>query len=142
MLREIKTNTHHYFVDENNLKQGEYKFYHENGQLSIHTFYQNGKCHGEFKSYYGNGQLWEHAFYLNNNLHGEYKRYHKNGLYIHTFYLNGKLHGEYESYHDNGVIEYATFYCQGKNLEVNSNSLTEKDKVYIMMSGRLPEKKI
>ena len=91
MLTEIKIKTLHYFIDENNLKQGEYKSYHENGQLYIHSFYINDNRHGEFKSYYGNGKL-----------------------------------------------NHATFYYQGKDLNVDPDTLTEKDKTYIMLSGRLP----
>ena len=114
MLKEIKTNSQHYSVDENGLKQGEYKYFH-------------------------NGQLWEHSFYLNDNLHGDYKVYHKNGqLWVHSFYQNGKLHGEYKTYHINGKLDYATFFYQDIDLDVNPDSLTEQDKTYILLSGRLP----
>ncbi len=115
MLTEIKTKTEHYFVDENNLKQGEYKTYHDNGQLYIHTFYINSIPHGEFKSYYHTGNLWAH-----------------------TFYQNGKHHGESKVYYDNDQLRYVTFFYQGNDLKVDPATLTEKDKVYIMMSGRLP----
>ncbi len=115
MLKEIKSDTIHFFVDENNLIQGEYKRYHENGQLYIHTFFQNGNRHGEYKSFYGNGRKFEHIFFQNGNIHGEYK-----------------------AYHDNGIILRETFFYQGKDLNVDPDTLTEKDKIYIMMSGRLP----
>ena len=119
MLREIKTKTEHYFVDENNLKQGEYKDYHD---------YQ-------FK------HLWEHSFRLNDKRHGEYKAYHYNGqLSVHTFYQYGKLHGEFIRYHKNGNPYYATFHYQGKDLNVNPNTLTQKDKTYMLLSGRLPHR--
>ena len=91
MLTEIKTDTLHYFVDEHNLRQGEYKYYHDNGQLYIHTFCINDTCHGEYKTYHWNGQL-----------------------------------------------DYATFFYQDNDLNVNPDTLTEQDRVYIMMSGRLP----
>ena len=115
MLKEIKIKSHHYFIDE------------------------NGHIHGEYKSYYDNDQLWEHSFYLNNKRHGEYKYYHENGqLWEHSFYQNGKLHGEYKIYCDNGKLDYTTFYCQGNDLKVDPDTLTEQDKTYIMLSGRLP----
>ena len=117
MLTEIKTKSLHYFVDEHNLRQGEFKTYHNNGQLYEHTFYLNGKRHGEYKEYHENGQL-----------------------SVHTFYQNVKQHGEFKSYYENGKIKYATFCYQNRNLHVNPDSLTEKDKVYIMMSGRLPSR--
>ena len=115
MLKEIKTNTQHYFIDENGLKQGEYNSYHDNGKL------------------------WIHSFFLNNNLHGEYKNYHNNGqLMTHSFYQNDNLHGEYKSYGVNGKLDYATFYYHGNDLNVNPDTLTKKDKTYILLSGRLP----
>ena len=115
MLKEIKTKRYHYFIDENGLKQGEYKDYHDNGQLWEHTFFQNDKRHGEYKDYHYNGQLWEHSFYQ-----------------------NGKLHGEHKSYRINGQLKYASFFYQDKDLNVNPDTLTEKDKTYILLSGRLP----
>ena len=115
MLREIKTRTYHYFIDENNHAQGEYTEYHINGRLYLNTFYVNNNLHGEYKSYHDNGQLWEH-----------------------TFYHYGKRHGEYKRYYDNGALAPSTFYCQGINLKVDPDTLSEKDKMYIMMSGRLP----
>ena len=91
MLKEIKTITHHYFIDENGHIQGEFKVYHDNEQLYIQSFYQNGK------------------------LHSYYKR------------------------HDvNGKLVYATFFYQNNDLNVNPDTLTEQDKTYIFLSGRLP----
>ena len=115
MLTEIKTEYVHYFVDENNLKHGEFKSYHENGNLDIHCHYINGKRHGEYKIYHHNGQL-----------------------LCHCHYNNGKQHGEYKSYYYNGTLIRATFYYQDNDLKVNPDSLTEKDKTYILLSGRLP----
>ena len=115
MLKEIKTFTHHYFIDENEHIQGEGKTYHNNGQLWGHSFYLNGNLHGEYKIYYENGQLWEHSFYLNGNRHGDFRRYN-----------------------EDSELEYATFYYQNKDLNVNPDALTERDKTYIMLSGRLP----
>ncbi len=117
MLTEIKTKFLHYFVDENNLRQGEYKTFHENGVLWIHAFYLNNKLHGEYKLTSITGQLLEH-----------------------TFYQNGKLHGGRRIFCRNGDKRRATFYYQGIDLHVDPDTLTEKDKVYIIMSGRLPHR--
>ncbi len=119
MLKEIKTNYQHYFVDENDHLQGERKVYRDNGQLHLHSFYQNDKRHGEFKLYHNNGKLWEHSFFLNDKLHGEYKRYHYDGSLV-----------------------YATFFYQDKDLKVNPDTLTKKDKTYVLLSGRLPPRVI
>ena len=70
MLREIKDNFTHYSIDEKSRRQGEYKYFHENGQLWEHAFYLNGNRHGEFKIYQENGQLGRHSFYQHGNIHG------------------------------------------------------------------------
>jgi antitoxin component YwqK of YwqJK toxin-antitoxin module len=64
-LIEYKSDTYHYFIDENGQKQGEFKWWHDNGQLSRHCFFVDGKRHGEFKSWYENGQPCVHCFYQN-----------------------------------------------------------------------------
>ena len=63
MLKEIKTKSEHYFVDDQGRKQGEFKYWYENGQLRIHKFYRDGKLYGESKSWYDNGQLETHRFF-------------------------------------------------------------------------------
>jgi len=69
---------------------GEYKEWHDNGQLWIHSFYKDGKRNGEYKMWYVNGQLYEHSFYKDGDLDGEHKMWHDNGqLFIHSFYKDG-----------------------------------------------------
>ena len=47
-----------YFIDINtNKKEGNYKEWHSNGQLSEETQYINGKIEGNYKEWYSNGQL-------------------------------------------------------------------------------------
>ncbi len=115
MLKEIKTRRLHYFVDENIRIQGECKRYHSNGQLWEHVFYKNGNRHGKYISYYDNGVLC-----------------------CHTSYQNGELHGECRTFFMNALPDFSTFYFQGINLDINPDTLTERDKAYIMLSGRLP----
>ena len=70
--------------------EGEFIRYHENGNLRVHSFYENGEKHGECKIYFENGQLWVHAFFKNGKRHGEYKWYWKNGqIGGYSLYENG-----------------------------------------------------
>ena len=139
MLKEIKTETEHFFIDKNRLKQGEYRDYHFNGQLWEHSFYLNNKRHGECKMYSIKAKLYRHMFFENGKRHGETKKYHDNGqLCEYAIYKNGIRHGVYERYYSNGELNYATFFFQGNDLNVNPDTLTERDKAYIMLSGRLP----
>ena len=72
-------------------KNGEYKEYHDNGQLSMHAFYKDDKKNGEYKKWYSNGQLSRHSFYKDDKKDGEYKTWYDNGqLYIHAFYKDDK----------------------------------------------------
>jgi len=64
-LKEYKGITYHYFKDENGSRQGEFKLYHPNGQLRIHSYYKDGKLYGEYKQYYSNGPLEYKKYYLN-----------------------------------------------------------------------------
>jgi len=61
-LTHIKTKTEDYYIDEQGLKQGEFKNYHDNGQLYEHSFWKNDERHGEC-NYYIDGILTVHSFY-------------------------------------------------------------------------------
>ena len=115
-------------------KSGEWKMYHENGQLKLSLNYVFGYPNGESKSYYDNGQL-EYSVnykeneyggsdktgeckfyyssgqlekignYLNGGETGEWKTYFENGQLQETGnYLNGGQTGEWKTYHDNGQL--------------------------------------
>ncbi len=143
MLREIKSDTFHYFIDEQNRKQGEYKTFHDNGKPWVHTFLVNDKPHGEYKIFHYNGGLYEQSYFQYGKRHGKYESHYyfkSEQLCVQSSYQNGKLHGAYKHYHDNGIIHISTFYYQGTDLKVDPNTLTEKDKAYMLLSGRLPHR--
>jgi len=74
--------------------EGEYKEWHENGQLRVQTTYKNGKQHGEYKDWYSNGQLWNHQYKDNGSLHGEDKCWKRNGsLFLKNYWKHGKRQG-------------------------------------------------
>ncbi len=56
--------------------EGEFKSYHNNGQLNEICNYVGEKIEGEYKEYYDNGQLYFVCNYINGEIKGEYKRYH------------------------------------------------------------------
>jgi len=64
-LKEHKTKRIHFFVDENGLLQGEYKSYHSDGSLYIHSYYKDDKRHGEYKQYNTDGSLECIEYYSN-----------------------------------------------------------------------------
>lgn len=48
---------------------GEYKEWHNNGQLFIECEFINGVRHGSYREWYDNGQLWIESEYVNGTLH-------------------------------------------------------------------------
>lgn len=52
----------------------------------------------------------------------------------------GIAHGTYAEINKDGKRVNETYYHNGVNLKVNPNRLTEADKMYIELSGRLPER--
>ena len=72
--------------------EGEFKSWHENGQIWQHFFYKDGDVHGEYKNWYVNGRMAEHSFYKNGERDGEYKVWHANGqMWRHAFYKDGEI---------------------------------------------------
>jgi antitoxin component YwqK of YwqJK toxin-antitoxin module len=68
MLREIKNDVAHYFVDEYGFRQGEYREWHGNGKMWEHCFYVNDERSGEYKLWNTCGELAEHGFYVNDDI--------------------------------------------------------------------------
>ena len=122
-LTEVCSTGIHYFLSEEpaffwklNTENytGEYKSYHDNGELRCQQFYKNGLSSGEYKDYYRNGQLKCQQFYKDGLPHGEYKYYYENGqLKCQQFYKDGLSHGECKWYYGNGQLYCQTFYKDG-----------------------------
>jgi hypothetical protein len=69
MLTEYKNDTSHYFRDAKGRLQGEYKEWHENGQLRVHCFCVDDEVHGECKWWDKDGTLISHNFYEHSELY-------------------------------------------------------------------------
>ena len=124
-------------------KEGVFKTYFPNGQLSRYENYFDGLKHGisnfyinkldrpnelylrqnelyvngsitERKQLYENGQIWEHTKFQNNQKNGPMITYYENGTIKATYnYVNDKIEGEVVHYHDNGVINHKSYYLNG-----------------------------
>lgn len=91
MLREFNLKNVHYFVDDRNRYQGEFKRWWDNGQIMQHLFYIDGKKHGEFKTWHKNCRPWRHCFFINDRVHGECKEWYVDGqIRSHCFYNDGE----------------------------------------------------
>jgi hypothetical protein len=69
MLKEYKSDSHHYFEDAKGRRQGEAKSWYTNGQLRFHCFFVDDVCHGEAKWWYEDGTLRYHDFYVNGEVY-------------------------------------------------------------------------
>jgi antitoxin component YwqK of YwqJK toxin-antitoxin module len=77
----------------------------------------NGKRNGFYKSYYENGNLSVQGTYTNGLEEGQFIYYFKNGnIRATTDYLNGKINGYRISYTPDGKIEFKTKYSFGNEI--------------------------
>ena len=81
-----------YTIDEHGVRQGDFKSYHENGQLEEKCTYKDGKLDGLEEWYYPNGQLMTKCTYKDGKLDGQYETYYPDGqLEEKCTYENGEL---------------------------------------------------
>jgi len=82
---------------------GEYRYWYSDGQIMIHTHYENGKEHGECKQWYPNGQLKLEKTYKEGKLNGPYKDWYDTGvLKCKANYMDDQQDGVYEYWFENG----------------------------------------
>lgn len=107
------------------VRTGEWKSYHENGKLWIVSNYNDkGQFIGEHKVYHSNGQIAEEGIYeLYDSGHvtgkaGMWKYYHENGQVksIENYSKPGRKEGEVEEFYENGKIKSVAKYEDGKRI--------------------------
>ena len=79
------------FNVKNGILNGEYLFYHPNGNVSIRSKYDKGKIHGEEFYYYPSGTIQKKHTYVNEVIHGEEIHYYEGGqIKSRSEFKNGK----------------------------------------------------
>lgn len=77
---------------KNNLNEGIWKWYHENGELGIEGNFDKGKRTGEWRFYDTNGRMYLKSHYKNNLLNGEFVEYDTTGMILRReIYRNDRL---------------------------------------------------
>ncbi|MFN3604448.1 MAG: toxin-antitoxin system YwqK family antitoxin [Leptonema sp. (in: bacteria)] len=114
---------------KNNLYDGEYLQFFENGRISEKGFYEEGYRLGKWYFYYPNGNLYLELEYKKEpvdvtlfrynssigNENGQYKRYYPNGvLEEEGYYYAGKLHKKRIRYYLDKKIHFIGYYSYGK----------------------------
>jgi len=75
---------------------------------------------GEYKEYHDNGQLKNHRFYSNSLLDGDFFEYTDDNILIRkSMYTNGKLNGPTIFYTSSGEILREELYTNGQIVETN-----------------------
>ena len=88
------------------VKQGYYKFFYENGQVSIEKTYVNDTANGYQKEFFPSGKLSGEFKVVAGKFEGEFKYFHENGKVKQVGkYLNNAIEGELKSYYENGSIK-------------------------------------
>jgi antitoxin component YwqK of YwqJK toxin-antitoxin module len=94
-----------YISLEPELKTGEFKMFHENGQLKHVGKYIEDKETGKHTWYYDNGQIEAIENYSKGKLHGEYKEFTKTGKNTsETSFKNGLQEGMTKYYREDGSL--------------------------------------
>ena len=98
-------------------KEGEFKSWDQNGQLTLQCYYKEWKLEGEFKLWYENGQLSLQCYYKDGKMEGEYKSWwEENGqLWRQCYYKDGKKEGEYKQWYENGQLRSQMYYSGSQN---------------------------
>lgn len=136
-------------------KDGEWKFYTDNGVLLSKGIFEDGEAQGKHYSYYNNGEIESisnfeddiltgyytsyydnrkmnsQGYYNENIQNKEWRYYYKDGILMSiNFYHKGKLHGEQKYYSVEGKLNQILFFGYGnliseKNYDINGILLEE-----------------
>ncbi len=99
----------------NSEREGLWRFWHENGQLSQEGNYLNGKVEGLRRWWYENGQLEQEENSVNGKEEGLIRLWHENGeLKQEGNYVNGKAEGLYVRWYENGQLNQEGNYLNGE----------------------------
>jgi len=126
----VKENSNGNFV-----KDGEWKYWYDNGQLYKKGQYDNGKKVGLWKEWRSDGIKDEEIEYLNDKKHGIYKEWDSSSqLETEGSYVNDKKNGLWQEWHSNGKLrrkgEYKVGLKIGSWKEWYSDGSKEEEEFY------------
>lgn len=147
-LDEVCSDGIHYFLTEEpayfwdtwrKIRDGTYKEWHNNGQISkiynykcgildglseewypngqyhVRCSYENGKKNGVFEEWYTTGQIYDQSIYKDGKLDGKIEKFHANGVMMkRSTYKNGISDGLCEKWHENGQLAIRFTHKNGK----------------------------
>jgi len=100
-------------------RHGPFELYDEHGEMIEKGSYSWDEIKdGPFEGYFEDGQLYRRCFYKNGLLEGSFEEYHPNGqLYRRCDYKNGLREGIFEEYYIFGKLNIKRNYVNGKDQE-------------------------
>lgn len=88
-----------------------------------------------------NGKRYLEYTVVDGVLSGPYAEYYSNGnIALRCEYENDKIHGVHTLYFMGGGVWRKTWFHHGHNMHIDPTVLTEQDKAYMLLSGRVPKK--
>jgi antitoxin component YwqK of YwqJK toxin-antitoxin module len=96
-------------------KDGVYKTWYENGQISVSGIYKDNQKSGKWTTYYRTGAVQEEGTYEHNEKSEKWNEYAENGQVLKEYqYSKGSLSGLQQSWYENGQKKVETHYLLGK----------------------------
>jgi antitoxin component YwqK of YwqJK toxin-antitoxin module len=109
----------HYFLSRrvaelyglNNLVNGLFECWYDNGQKYEEVPYVDGKRNGLYQGWYSNGQKWDEYVYVDGVKHGLYQNWYENGqICQEVTFVDGNRHGLFQRWGEDGTkLEEATY---------------------------------
>ncbi len=106
-----------YFVlpDNNDIINGAYKRYYENGNLQVEGKFEDGVRNGTFLEYSEGGKLLRKISYVNGMRHGPVEVYDEDGQFVQrAFYQNNLLVDSIRSFYEGGNVRMEGMFVKGK----------------------------
>jgi antitoxin component YwqK of YwqJK toxin-antitoxin module len=95
-------------------RHGEWRFWHENGNLEMQGNYERGEQTGRFVWWHENGQKLAEGEYVQGKMQGPWQTYYSNGSRKSAGqFVDGSRHGTWMSWHENGMPKLQASYDSG-----------------------------
>lgn len=116
-------------------KEGDWKYYDENGVLISSEFYAGGKKEGLVANYYEDGKMLEEKHFKNDVQVGPWKQYFTDGtVKTNAIYVNGKIEGGATFYYPDGKVmargEYVHNFKNGTWTFFKDDGKMEREDIY------------
>ncbi len=127
--------------DGDNVKDGAYTIYFDNGKVKKQLVIKGGKIEGLLKMFYRNGQLSSSLNYVKGKEDGAYEDYYANGqLKEKGTYSSGKKSGPYEIHTNTGRLEEKGIYDDGAKEEISRYNDSSALFAYFKLKKNVPVK--